>query len=625
MNKLTQIIESIKLSKEANQLFKWIRLRLILMMYSVEEIEYEIGMAEMPLIIFLLHLKLLRNPKLTLINNKTDVMISYNKSNIANMSYLAVNIHFLRFEKGMLTIEGTTSYPSIIVIQDTYANVNGQYISLDVYDANQDLKLGKKEYETRKAFKLKLKPEGYTQISFGNKLLDININYGRINSMRFSPIADVLQNQYYEKDGMVFRIERNSIICENASLAQVAICEKQFRKSIKRKYPLKTEWVIRLRDYFLKNKKHDKQIWLFMDRPDRADDNAKVLFRYVQDKKEIDSYFLLEEDSSDYKEMSGIGKVISIYSEEHYRLALTADYIISSQCNGLIENPFWDDAEFFRDLYHRPKIIFLQHGTIKDDMSPTLNRFNTNFTGFVTSTKDEYQSILNYPYHYTEKEVWLTGQPRYDELYDAREKIILFMPSWRKGLMKQVWNEEKQNMEWHMKADFSKSEFYKKYRAVFLDKKLIEICKAYGYRMVVCLHPLMREYTEQLVDGTMCESAAKGQAYKELFAKASLMVTDYSSVAFDFAYLKKAVIYYQFDRKKFFKEHTYKQGYFDYKKDGFGEVCENKKAMVNRLIQYIKNSCEPDINDRAKIDRTGFLNGNFCERVFEKIMHPEVG
>ena len=35
--------------------------------------------------------------------------------------------------------------------------------------------------------------------------------------------------------------------------------------------------------------------------------------------------------------------------------------------------------------------------------------------------------------------------------------------------------------------------------------------------------------------------------YSDMLTKASLMVTDYSSLSFDFAYLKKPVIYAQFD------------------------------------------------------------------------------
>ena len=50
------------------------------------------------------------------------------------------------------------------------------------------------------------------------------------------------------------------------------------------------------------------------------------------------------------------------------------------------------------------------------------------------------------------------------------------------------------------------------------------------------------------------------------------MLTDYSSVAFDFAYLRKPIVYAHFDKEAFFSgEHSYTAGYFDYERDGFGE------------------------------------------------------
>lgn len=41
------------------------------------------------------------------------------------------------------------------------------------------------------------------------------------------------------------------------------------------------------------------------------------------------------------------------------------------------------------------------------------------------------------------------------------------------------------------------------------------------------------------------------------------MITDFSSVAFDFAYEKKPVIYYQYE-----KSYHFKLDYYDYKKWG---------------------------------------------------------
>ena len=57
------------------------------------------------------------------------------------------------------------------------------------------------------------------------------------------------------------------------------------------------------------------------------------------------------------------------------------------------------------------------------------------------------------------------------------------------------------------------------------------------------------------------------------------MITDYSSVAFEMAYLKKAVLYYQFDEEEFFSGKHWQKGYFDYRKDGFGAVCVSENAL----------------------------------------------
>ena len=45
-------------------------------------------------------------------------------------------------------------------------------------------------------------------------------------------------------------------------------------------------------------------------------------------------------------------------------------------------------------------------------------------------------------------------------------------------------------------------------------------------------------------------------SYRELFNTSALMITDYSSVFFDFVYQKKPCIFYQFDKKDFFEKHN---------------------------------------------------------------------
>ena len=85
-------------------------------------------------------------------------------------------------------------------------------------------------------------------------------------------------------------------------------------------------------------------------------------------------------------------------------------------------------------------------------------------------------------------------------------------------------------------------------------------------------------------------AGCQNTVYRKIFAETDLMVTDYSSVAFDFAYLKKPVLYFQFDQADFFGGQ-YGHGYYDYAKDGFGEVETELDAMAGRIAEYIDGGC----------------------------------
>ena len=72
------------------------------------------------------------------------------------------------------------------------------------------------------------------------------------------------------------------------------------------------------------------------------------------------------------------------------------------------------------------------------------------------------------------------------------------------------------------------------------------------------------------------------------------MVTDYSSTAFDFAYLRKPIVYCQGDKQEFFAHHTYTQGYFDYEHDGFGPVTYDVDDAVEKIVALMEKDCKID-------------------------------
>ena len=97
-----------------------------------------------------------------------------------------------------------------------------------------------------------------------------------------------------------------------------------------------------------------------------------------------------------------------------------------------------------------------------------------------------------------------------------------------------------------------------------------------------------------------------------------MLITDYSSIHFDVATLKKPIIYYQFDKDDFFSKH-YERGYFDYEEDGFGEVIVEETKILEKIKEYILNNFKMEERYIKKIDETFILlDKNNSKRVYHR-------
>lgn len=378
--------------------------------------------------------------------------------------------------------------------------------------------------------------------------------------------------------------------------------------------------------YWRKKKKLNKEIWLVSDRPDRADDNGEHFFRYMQtiEHPGIEVYYIIRKDCEDYKRMKKIGKVIPFGSDKHKLYFLLSSKIISSQNNDYTINAFGKDIQYVRDLYQFDN-VFLQHGVIKDDLSEWLNKYNKNIQMFVTTGKAEYESILHGDYEYDESVVKLTGLPRYDRLKDesekrGKERYIVFIPTWRKFLR---GKDDPSTGEIFYNPLFKKSDFYHFYNSLINDERLIECMKKNGYKGKLCLHPMLAKQCGDFEGNDCIEVNGEYVDYQEEFIKGSLLITDYSSTFFDFAYLKKPIIYAQFDEEEFFSgEHMYTKGYFDYRTVGFGPVCTEYDSTVEEIINAIDRGCILEDEYLARIEGFyAYTDNNNCKRVYEEIRH----
>lgn len=98
------------------------------------------------------------------------------------------------------------------------------------------------------------------------------------------------------------------------------------------------------------------------------------------------------------------------------------------------------------------------------------------------------------------------------------------------------------------------------------------------------------------------------------------MVTDYSSVAFECAYIDRPIVYFQFDRDEFFAgDHVYTRGYFDYREHGFGPVAETEDQVLDAIQQALEGREDPIYAQRRE-SFFAFRDGRCCERVYNAIL-----
>ena len=526
-----------------------------------------------------------------------------------------------------------------------YYDVNDSFDKLSI--SINEVEYPVDSFRITKKYKEDTGIEQYTHIDFTFSIsldtfesirLRINMYVGgekyritKYKTTEYCQLDSRIGGSYFQRDGWLIRIDRR-----NYSLTIVKSCvtkhikyELRFLTQLYKRGNMSISLMaIRLAGPVIKHIIR-KPIWLVSDRRQKADDNGEAFFKYLNKneiRKTVNSYFIIDKNDelSDYDRVSKIGKVIKPNSKKHKLLLLLSDYSISSQTDKFTRNPFESKkySDGLHDFIASTRFVFLQHGIIIEDLTGWLNIRRQNIFGFVTSTNAEYDLISKGEYGYREDNVWLTGMPRYDLLEDCSndDNRIVIMPTWRRYLTK---GQKTETGFWELVDDFSDSDYASFYRDLTNDERLQAALKQYGYSLAFKIHPSFEGSQGKFgFSGDNVNVLGAEESYREIYKGSKLIISDYSSSSYDFLYLRKPVIYCQFDKEIFYDgEHQCKRGEFDYEKEGLGECVSTRDELVNIIIEYMKNDCKPKAE---YIDR---INSFFCfsdnkssERVYRKII-----
>ncbi len=359
-----------------------------------------------------------------------------------------------------------------------------------------------------------------------------------------------------------------------------------------------------------------KKIWLVCEDKNEARDNGYCFFKFLREKHpEEETYYAISYKSKDLEKVKALGKTVRYGGFFHWILYFCCKYNISSQKAGKPDAAICYVLEQLKII--KNKSIFLQHG-ITINKATWLFYPNTKMRLFICGAKPEYEYVKKY-FEYPEENVAYTGFCRFDDYHNinVNKKQILLIPSWREWIASK--NEYSKKYEDNSK--FTNTEYYKKYQELINSPKLIKFLEENDLELYFYPHRNMQKYISDFSTSSKKIKIVtnKNTDIRQLLIESAVMITDYSSVALDFAYMKKPVIYYQFDEKRF-REAQYAEGYYSYRDSGLGTVKNSLEEVEEELESIYKNNLVMTTKfDEAHKSFFELHDNKNCERIYNEI------
>lgn len=363
-----------------------------------------------------------------------------------------------------------------------------------------------------------------------------------------------------------------------------------------------------------------KRIWITYDQLFKGGDNGEYFFRYVTEQhgNDVQMYYLVNEDFTGFDTKEHKDRLLFAGSSDRKKrmktwlTALHADMIFSTRAS--VDSFFDLHRSGVRaavcDLY-QPKIVCLQHGLTVQKIAQYQNRLQDNMRHYFCASPFEGELLCRPVFGYEEDMISVTGSPRYDGLTGTAQKQILICPTWRRNVTDGMNEKGKQ---YGYNPSFRDTAFCRIYQRLISDPRLNASAKEHGYRILLVLHPnigsqerdFLHDETVQVVSGVDVD-------YESLMGVSQLMVTDYSGVRFDFAYMRRPLIYYRPEELP----PQYEEG-VGFEDMQFGPVCREHEEVVEQLCRMMENACWLEDEYRDKIDRFfPYSDQKNCERVYE--------
>jgi len=352
-------------------------------------------------------------------------------------------------------------------------------------------------------------------------------------------------------------------------------------------------------------------LWLISERGKDARDNAYWFFLYLkQEHPEINCKFIISKDSPDRKRLLSYEPDLVPYDTvAHYTYLWRASYLISTHVMGYTTAmSFFAALDRKYHIFRSKKKIFLQHGIIKDYM-PNFNKGKVDLDVFCCGAEPEWKYVCE-KNGQPDTVAQYTGLCRFDQLnsFDAKKQILV-MPTWRKYIDR---------------LNFEGSEYFIQYKNLLTSPQIHDLLNKYEYKLIFYPHYEVQGNIESFRNLELPKNVTvAGFEYdvQQLLKESMLLITDFSSVYFDMAYMRKPILFFQFDEARF-REGHYSKGYIE--ESNLGVKVHSIEDLITAIEKLLKDECVSDAKYTEYADSFFPLrDNNNCLRVFNAIRNIE--
>ena len=351
-----------------------------------------------------------------------------------------------------------------------------------------------------------------------------------------------------------------------------------------------------------------KKINVFYEKfSEKAEEGAYDLFLIIKDKSlNTRNYFIIDENSKDYKKIKDIKGVVKKYSLKYYWIIYNANNFISTEVP-IHLNILRSNNTNLRKSLSDKTFIFLQHGIIYLKNLGKNSPFGKGKEGqvsYIVAGSEKEKDVIVEMLGICEEQVLKTGLPifskiKYNHINNKSEDCVTVMLTW-KPYEEQLY-------------DFEKSSYYKNVT------QICTILKKYVDKIILIAHPKAQE----LLSSTDLKDTLWNKPISEALEKTKLLITDYSSVCYNSFYQGSGVIFYQPDLELYEKEN----GKLIPNDDEYiGKRAFNIEELEGILKQSINNK-KIDLNKlRTKKFENNyklineFSDGKNIERIYQELI-----